>query len=166
MTILIILVAPVAGKTSDRIGSRGLMTAGMVLVAAQLAMFSQLSADASYLGPLPGAHHRRLRHGDDDDSERCRSDAERPGRQGGRRLGRPEQRSPGRRDDGDRAHGSDHGRTRPAASGLPEAFMEGFESALLVAAGIAVVGAIVAFTLVRPARRRRRAQHARPEPAA
>ena len=33
MTVLIILVAPLAGKTSDRIGSRGLMTAGMILVA-------------------------------------------------------------------------------------------------------------------------------------
>jgi sugar phosphate permease len=32
----------------------------------------------------------------------------------------------------------------------PAAFMLGFERALLVAAGIAVVGAIVAFTLVRP----------------
>jgi predicted MFS family arabinose efflux permease len=40
MTILIILVAPIAGKTSDRIGSRGLMTAGMVLIAVQLVMFS------------------------------------------------------------------------------------------------------------------------------
>jgi hypothetical protein len=32
----------------------------------------------------------------------------------------------------------------------PEAFMKGFEAALLVAAAIALVGAIVAFTLVRP----------------
>ena len=37
MTVLIILVAPIAGRTSDRIGSRGLMTAGMLLVAVQLA---------------------------------------------------------------------------------------------------------------------------------
>ena len=32
----------------------------------------------------------------------------------------------------------------------PEAFMRGFETALLVAAGIAVVGAVVAYVLVRP----------------
>ena len=31
MTILIILVAPVAGRASDRLGSRWLMTAGMTL---------------------------------------------------------------------------------------------------------------------------------------
>ena len=32
MTILIILVAPIAGRLSDRIGSRWLMTAGMTLL--------------------------------------------------------------------------------------------------------------------------------------
>ena len=32
MTILIILIAPIAGKSSDRIGSRALMTAGMLLL--------------------------------------------------------------------------------------------------------------------------------------
>ena len=36
LTILIIIVAPIAGRTSDRIGSRGLMTAGMILIAVQL----------------------------------------------------------------------------------------------------------------------------------
>jgi sugar phosphate permease len=48
----------------------------------------------------------------------------------------------------------------------PEAFMEGFESALLVAAGIAVVGAIVAFTLVRPHEGAGATSHGAPEPAA
>ena len=32
----------------------------------------------------------------------------------------------------------------------PEAFMDGFERALLVAAGIASLGAVVAYVLVRP----------------
>jgi hypothetical protein len=32
----------------------------------------------------------------------------------------------------------------------PEAFLDGFQSALLVAAAIAAVGAVVAFSLVRP----------------
>ena len=53
MTILIILAAPVAGKTSDRIGSRWLMTAGMGLVAAQLFYLSQLTATATYWQLLP-----------------------------------------------------------------------------------------------------------------
>jgi EmrB/QacA subfamily drug resistance transporter len=53
MTVLIILVAPIAGRTSDRIGSRALMTGGMLLVALQLVYFSLLSADASYFELLP-----------------------------------------------------------------------------------------------------------------
>ena len=48
MTILIILVAPLAGRLSDRWGSRWLMAGGMVLLAVQLAYFSQLSGDATF----------------------------------------------------------------------------------------------------------------------
>jgi EmrB/QacA subfamily drug resistance transporter len=54
MTILIILVAPVAGKASDRFGSRWLMTGGMVLLGVQLLYLSQLSADADFWNLLPG----------------------------------------------------------------------------------------------------------------
>ena len=53
MTVLIILVAPIAGKTSDRVGSRWLMTAGMILVSAQLLYFSRLDENAAYLDLLP-----------------------------------------------------------------------------------------------------------------
>ena len=49
----------------------------------------------------------------------------------------------------------------------PDAFMRGFEMSLLVAAGIAVLGAIVAFVLVRPHEgTTQRAERAAPEPAA
>jgi MFS family permease len=54
MTVLIILVAPIAGKTSDRFGSRWLMTIGMVLLGIQLLYFSQLSATADFWNLLPG----------------------------------------------------------------------------------------------------------------
>ena len=54
MTILVILVAPVAGRLSDRWGSRGLMSAGMLLVVAQLLFFSQLDAEAGFWTLLPG----------------------------------------------------------------------------------------------------------------
>jgi len=54
MTILIILVAPVAGKLSDKYGSRWLMTIGMVLLGVQLLYLSQLGADASFWNLLPG----------------------------------------------------------------------------------------------------------------
>jgi EmrB/QacA subfamily drug resistance transporter len=54
MTVIIILVAPLAGKASDRFGSRWLMTIGMVLLAVQLLYLSQLGADATFWNLLPG----------------------------------------------------------------------------------------------------------------
>ena len=54
MTVLIILVAPFAGKASDKYGSRWLMTIGMVLLGVQLLYLSQLGADASFWNLLPG----------------------------------------------------------------------------------------------------------------
>ncbi len=54
LTVLIILVAPFAGKASDKYGSRWLMTIGMVLLGVQLLYLSQLSATASFWNLLPG----------------------------------------------------------------------------------------------------------------
>jgi len=54
MTILIILVAPIAGKTSDKYGSRWLMSGGMVLLGIQLLYLSQLGPDADFWDLLPG----------------------------------------------------------------------------------------------------------------
>jgi EmrB/QacA subfamily drug resistance transporter len=54
MTILIILIAPIAGKSSDKIGSRSLMTAGMLCLAASLAIFSRLGLDSTFWDIFPG----------------------------------------------------------------------------------------------------------------
>ena len=54
MTGLIIFVAPLAGKASDRFGSRWLMTVGMLLLATQLVYFSQLGQNESFWNLLPG----------------------------------------------------------------------------------------------------------------
>jgi EmrB/QacA subfamily drug resistance transporter len=54
MTILIILIAPIAGKSSDRIGSRALMTAGMLCLAGSLAIFSRLGLDSTFWALFPG----------------------------------------------------------------------------------------------------------------
>ncbi|HET9213763.1 MAG TPA: MFS transporter [Gaiellaceae bacterium] len=54
MTILIILIAPAAGKFSDRVGSRWLMTAGMLCLTASLVVFSRLGLDSTFWDILPG----------------------------------------------------------------------------------------------------------------
>jgi MFS family permease len=54
MTILIILVAPAAGKISDRIGPRWLMAGGMTLLAVSLTLFATLDEASSWWAILPG----------------------------------------------------------------------------------------------------------------
>lgn len=54
MTVLIMFVAPVAGKLSDRLGSRWLVTGGMTLVGASLLIFSRLDADSGFWDIFPG----------------------------------------------------------------------------------------------------------------
>ena len=53
MTVLIVLIAPLAGRSSDRFGSRWLMGAGMTLLAVQLFYFSRLGVEESYWTLLP-----------------------------------------------------------------------------------------------------------------
>jgi EmrB/QacA subfamily drug resistance transporter len=54
MTLLIILIAPAAGKYSDRVGSRWLVAAGMTLVSCSLVLFAQLEAGSTFWDILPG----------------------------------------------------------------------------------------------------------------
>jgi EmrB/QacA subfamily drug resistance transporter len=54
MTMLIILIAPAAGKFSDRVGSRWLMGVGMVLLSISLFTFSRLDAGSGFWDLLPG----------------------------------------------------------------------------------------------------------------
>jgi EmrB/QacA subfamily drug resistance transporter len=53
-TLMIVLVAPLAGRAADRIGSRWLIVAGLVIVAASLHTFSGIAVDSSYGELLPG----------------------------------------------------------------------------------------------------------------
>jgi EmrB/QacA subfamily drug resistance transporter len=53
MTLLIVIIAPMAGKASDRFGSRWLMGTGMTVLAVQLFYFSRLGVDESYWSLLP-----------------------------------------------------------------------------------------------------------------
>jgi EmrB/QacA subfamily drug resistance transporter len=53
-TLMIVAVAPVAGRLSDRFGPRWLIAGGLTLVAASLVTFSHIAVDSSYLDLLPG----------------------------------------------------------------------------------------------------------------
>jgi predicted MFS family arabinose efflux permease len=149
MTLLIILVAPIAGKSSDRFGSRGLMTAGLLLVAVHLTYFSRLGADATYgdllpafliggvgmaltMTPSAAAATRAVPV----DKAGVGSAVLNASRQVGGSVGIALMGAI-------MAH-------EAAGTWTPETFMAGFERALTVAAAIAVAGAVVAFILVRP----------------
>jgi EmrB/QacA subfamily drug resistance transporter len=148
MTLLIILVAPLAGKTTDRFGSRGLMTMGMTLIALQLALFSQLGADAAYWQLLPslliGGVGMALTMTPSAAAATRAVPVEKAG------VGSAVLNSA-------RQVGGTMGIAVMGAivaaqvdgAWSTEAFMQGFEQALLVAAGIAAFGAVVAFALVR-----------------
>jgi EmrB/QacA subfamily drug resistance transporter len=164
MTILIILIAPVAGRTSDRVGSRWLMTAGMILVGIQLLYFSRLGLDSTFWNLLPGlliggvgmsltmtpsaaAAVRAVPV----DKSGVGSAVLNAFRQVGGSLGIALIGAIIASEAGDRR--------------TPEAFIDGFSTALVVAALIAFVGAVVAAALVRP-HERPQAAEAVPEVAA
>jgi MFS family permease len=149
MTLLIILVAPIAGKASDRIGSRGLMTVGMLLIAVQLLYFSQLTAHESFWSLLPallvGGVGMAMTMTPSAAAATRAVPVDKAGvgaavlnasRQVGGAMGIALMGAIVAHE----AHG-----VRSVA-----AFMAGFERALEVAAVIAGVGAVVAFVLVRP----------------
>jgi len=148
MTVLIILVAPIAGKTSDRVGSRWLMTTGMTLLAVQLLLFSRLGEDASYWELLPalmiGGIGMAMTMTPSAAAATRSVPVEKSGvgaavlsafRQVGGSLGIAVMGAI-------MASELDGQRT-------PDAFLAGFEKALVVAAGIAFLGAVVSAVLVR-----------------
>ncbi len=53
MTVLIVLVAPIAGRITDQVGSRWLVGAGMTLVSCSMLLFARLQVDSSFWDLLP-----------------------------------------------------------------------------------------------------------------
>jgi EmrB/QacA subfamily drug resistance transporter len=148
MTILIILLAPFAGRFSDRIGSRWLMTVGMTLVAAQLLLFSRLGTEATFWTLFPalvlGGVGMAL--------------TMTPGAAAATRAVPVAKAGVGAavlnafRQVGGSLGIAVMGAIVAASVGgvrSVDAFMRGFEHSLLVAAAIALVGALVAAVLVR-----------------
>ncbi len=161
MTILVVLVAPLAGKLSDRFGSRWLMGAGLTLLSISLLIFSRLDTSSSFWDLLPalivGGFGMALSMTPTAAAVMRAVSTDKAGvgsavlnsmRQVGGSLGIAVIG----------AIVASYVSAQPGtAQALPQ-FVDGFQHALVVAAGIAILGAIVAITLVRP--------HARPERAA
>jgi EmrB/QacA subfamily drug resistance transporter len=149
MTLLIILIAPIAGRTSDRVGSRWLLVAGMTLVGVHLVLFSRLGLDASFWNLLPAllvggvgmsltmtpSAAAAVRSVPVDKSG-VGSAVLNASRQVGGSIGIALIGA---------IMAAEIGGTR-----TPEAFMNGFSHALTVAAGIAFAGALVAGLMIRP----------------
>jgi predicted MFS family arabinose efflux permease len=53
MTALIVVLAPIAGKLSDRIGPRPLVTTGLVLLSGSLLFFGRMDIHTTFWGLLP-----------------------------------------------------------------------------------------------------------------
>ncbi len=149
MTILVIVVAPIAGRVSDRFGSRGLMTAGMALLSVQLVYFSQLGTDETFWTLLPGLVLGGV----------GLSLTMTPSAAAATRAVPVEKAGVGAavlnafRQVGGSVGIALMGAIMAAQLSEPPSiasFMRGFEHALLVAAGIAIAGAIVAGALIRP----------------
>ena len=157
MTLLIIVVAPLGGRLADRVGSRWLMTTGMVLLALHLLLFARLDASSTYWALLPsfaiGGVGIALVMTPSSAAAMKAVAVDNAGvgaavlnafRQVGGAVGIAlmgaivAQQAGGRR--------------------TPEAFLDGLHTALVVAAAIAVMGAAVAATLVRDGRSTERAE--------
>jgi predicted MFS family arabinose efflux permease len=171
MTLLIVVIAPLAGRMTDRIGSRAFMTIGMTLLAIQLLYFSRLGSHATYWELLPAMIIGGIGMASTMTPSAAAATRSVPVDKAGvgsavlnafRQVGG----SVGIALMGAiMASKTGGARPEPGAVLSPaqqdafkSAFMDGFHSALMVAALIAFAGAIVAFVLVRP-HEQEQAQH-------
>ena len=152
MTLCIIFFAPVAGKLSDRVGARWLMSTGMVLVSISLVLFSLLDQGSTFWNLFPallvGGAGMALAMTPTTAAAMGAVPIDKAGvgsgvlnsmRQVGGSLGVA-------------VMGAILGSYVSAAPKTPAyaaQFVDGFQAALHVAAGIAFAAALVAFTLVR-----------------
>jgi EmrB/QacA subfamily drug resistance transporter len=160
MTVLIIIAAPRAGKLSDRFGSRWLVGGGMALLAIMLAYYSQLGLHESFWALLPGLLIGGVGMGLTMTPTTAAAMSSVPVDKAG--VGSAVLNS-------SRQVGGSLGiavmgaivLSGEAGQRTPEAFLHGFHDSLRVAAGLALIGAIVATAAIR-----KPAHHRAPAPAA
>ena len=152
MTILIVIVAPIAGKLSDRGGSRWLMGAGMTLVGISLLLDTRFDASSTFWDILPALLVGGLGMGLAMTPTTAAAMGSVPVDKAG--VGSAVLNSM-------RQVGGSLGiavlgaviaayiTAEPPDPRLQQEFLDGFHAALFVAAGIAFAGAIVAVTTVR-----------------
>jgi len=153
MTVLIILIAPPAGKVSDHVGSRWLMGGGLTLLGVSLILFSRLGLSSSFWELLPALVFGGLGMASVMTPMSAAAMGSAPVAKAGVASGVLNTF---------RQVGGALGialmgaiLTSRQASALaggasrPEAFLDGFRTALLTAAVIAFAGAVVAVALVR-----------------
>jgi MFS family permease len=149
MTSLIIVIAPRAGKLSDRYGSRWLVAGGMTLLTAMLLYFSTLGASATFWALLPGLIIGGFGMGLTMTPTTAAAMSAVPVDKAG--VGSAVLNS-GRQVGGSLGIAVMGAIVASAASGgvhTPETYLTGFHNALRVAALLAFAGAVVATALIR-----------------
>jgi EmrB/QacA subfamily drug resistance transporter len=160
LTVLIVFVAPLAGRFSDKIGSRWLMGAGLVLLSGSLLSFSTLGVDSTFWDIVPGlilgGFGMSLAMTPTTAAAMGSVPVDKAGvgsavlnsmRQVGGSLGIALMG----------AIVASSVSVLPGNPAYPEQFVQGYHNALHVAAAIAIVGAVVAVATVR------KVQHPEPE---
>src|SRR5512133_2079590 len=155
LTVLIVFVAPLAGRFSDTIGPRWLMGAGLVLLSASLLSFSTLGVDSSFWDIVPGlilgGFGMSLAMTPTTAAAMGSVPVDKAGvgsavlnsmRQVGGSLGIALMG----------AIVASSVSVLPGSPEYPDQFVEGYHNALHVAAGLAIVGAVVAVATVRKVR--------------
>jgi EmrB/QacA subfamily drug resistance transporter len=148
MTLLIVVVAPIAGRLTDRVGSRWLMASGMTLLGIQLVYLSTLGIGATFWNLLPAMIIGGFGMAMTMTPSAAAAVRSVPVAKSG--VGSAVLNS-------FRQVGGSVGIALMGAivaqsvgsQRTPEAFVHGFQNALQVAAGIAFLGAVVATVLVR-----------------
>ena len=158
-TAMPMLVAPIAGALSDRIGGAQLMGAGLALQAIGLAWIGVVIARPSPTRACPAVHRCGHRHGPVLRPRRQRRAVVRPPGRGGPGIGRQQRDPRARRRVRRRRTGL--GLLAHGGYGSAQTFIDGLVPAVFIGAGVVALGSIAAFAIPEPQAARDREAGAR-----